>query len=206
MMILQSNPGWLNARIGHLTGSRMGDAMNVQKNGKPGAARDRLLKDIVAERLTNVATHHFVTPAMAWGIGFEPQAISEYEALTGNIVYPPAAFVTHPDIEYFGASSDGLIGDDAVLEVKCPTTQTFISWMQGAEAPRDHWPQMTAQLLCTGRSVVHFFAYDPRMPPGKRHILRHFTPSQEYRDRVRLEAVRFLTDVERMFDIIINEG
>ncbi|MGI0034290.1 MAG: lambda exonuclease family protein [Nitrososphaera sp.] len=201
-MILRTDPAWHNARLGCLTASRMCDAMDFQKkSGKPGAARERLLRDIVAERLTNIIVPHYVNSAMQWGLDHQSQAISEYEIETGNIA-GPEGFMLHPCIESFGATPDGFVDGTGVLEVKCPTTQTFIEWVMSGEVPFEHHAQMAAQLLCSERKWADFFAFDPRMPYGKRCFYRRFAPTEEYLDAVKEAAIKFLEEADNVFERI----
>lgn len=201
-MIPQDNPSWLRARLGCLTASRMADAMNFRKDGKPSAERKKLMHDLLAERLTDAAIDHFVTPAMQHGIDTEPEARERYEALSGNLVQP-AGFVLHKSIEFFGATPDGLIDSDGLLEVKCPNTQTFIGWRAAGGVPEQHKPQMLAQLACTGRSYVDFVAFDPRIKnPRLQIIVCRYAPGSDELARVEEAAQVFLNELEQMFEVI----
>lgn len=208
-MILRSDPAWFTARVGFLTASRMSDVLDVLKNGKPGARRTKLLHSIVAARMTGIAGDNYVNDAMQWGIDHQDEAISEYEIETGNIV-APEAFVIHPTIENLGATPDGFIGDDGLLEVKCPTSTTHLQWIMDGVIPEQHKPQMAVQLLCTGRKWVDFMSYDPRMPPKQKKFLRRFENYTYhvtnvpglfgYLDDIREEAVKFLAEVDALFE------
>lgn len=199
-MIFQDDPAWLNARVGFLTASRMADAMDFKRDGSPSAARIKLMHEILAERLVGDAVSHYVTPAMQHGIDSEPLARERYEALSGNIVQR-AGFVTHKTIHFFGATPDGFIDDDGLIEIKCPITSNFIAWKAAGVVPDQHKPQMLAQLACTGRRYVHFIAFDPRL---KRHEHQMFTavfePTREEISYVEDLAQRFLEETSAMFD------
>jgi hypothetical protein len=208
-MILQTDPSWLLARIGKLTASRMADAMAMVKDGpkgkdgtqkmKAGAARATLLRELLAERLVGHAKDHYVTPAMQWGLDYEAEAVQAYEAHTANLC-APGGFVDHPQIDNFGATPDRLIGRDGMLEVKCPTTATYVQWRLDGVVPEEHRPQMAAQILCLGRKWVDFVAYDPRLPPEYRLFVRRFEPTDQYLIEVEQAAIAFLNDLDLMFD------
>lgn len=194
---------WLDARCGKLTASRMKDAMDFNKNGNPSVKRSDYMRELLAERLTNATTRHFVNAAMEWGLQTEPEAKLVYEEMTGNKLLP-ADFVEHSTIENFGATPDGFVGS-GLLEVKCPTTGTFISWRLAGGIPEEHKPQMLAQILCTGRQWVDFFAYDPRIKDKKlNRILRRFEPTQVELDNVSEHAIRFLDELDALFDQFVN--
>lgn len=209
-MIPQSDPAWVVARVGKLTASRMAEAMAMVKDGpkpkdglqkyKPGADRVNLMRDLLAERLANSAKDHFVTAAMQWGLDYEAEAVMSYEAHTGNLA-SPGGFIEHPTIEFFGATPDRLIGHDGALEVKCPTTSTFVKWVTEGVVPEEHKPQMAAQLLCARRRWVDFVAYDPRVPPQYRLFIRRFEPTPQYLAQVEQAAIDFLRELDLMFDI-----
>lgn len=205
----QGTPNWHAARRGHLTGSRMADAMSYltrkTKNGDKGdssAARREYMAALVAERLSGYAMTHFVTRAMHDGIEREPLARAEYEIVTGRDVRD-AGFILHPTIEFFGASPDGLVGDDGIAEYKCPTHATYIDWMMSGVVPEEHKPQMIAECVCAQREWVDFVAFHPDF--GERKLfVRRFVPTAEERQRVEDEARKFLADVEEMFDRVLS--
>jgi putative phage-type endonuclease len=198
----QGSSAWLKERCGCLTASRMADAMDFLKGGKEGAARKKLKIEIIAERMTDFMVPHFVTDAMAWGIEKEPFARARYEEVTGSLV-TLCGFALHEIIPYFGASPDGLIGDDGLIEIKCPTTVTYMGWFLDGVVPEQHKPQMLAQLAVTGRKYVDFFAFDPRIKAeAYQHFLRRFEPPTEDIAKVEEAAKHFLAEVEQMFEIV----
>lgn len=200
-MIRQDSPEWVRERIGCLTASRMKDAAAKLKNGKPSEARERYMKEIVAERMADVAADHFVTAAMRWGLDMEAEARDAFELETG-ILLSPAVLVQHPTIAFFKATPDALIGDDAVWECKCPTTSTYVSWRQAGVVPEEHRLQILAQLACTQRRRAVFCAYDPRVPAGLQMFVRAWTPEPEEIAAVEAIARDFLADVDALFDAV----
>lgn len=194
----QGSGAWLNQRVGKLTASRMADAMAFLKTGKPAADRTNLMRELLAERLTGDAVPHFVNEAMRWGIEQEPNAKSEYETVTGNLL-TPCGFIEHPSIEMFGASPDSLIDDDAVFEAKCPATTTHVAWILAGEVPEQHKPQILAQLACTRRTRAVFVSYDPRIPGIKRLFIREWEPKREEIEAVEEAARKFLSELDDLF-------
>lgn len=197
---------WLADRAGKLTASRMRDAMDVLKTGKPSQKRADYMRDLLAERITGLTTRCYVTPAMEWGLLQEDPAKAAYEAASGNIV-TPCGFYDHPEIDNFGATPDGLV-DDGLIEIKCPTTGKFIDWwLAGCVVPDEHKPQICAQLLCTGRAWCDFVAFDPRVQAASRRLfVARYTPTQSELDAVRDGAVKFLAELEAMFDIFTTKA
>lgn len=191
---------WLAARCGKLTASRMKDAIDFNKDGKPSKKRSDYMRDLLAERITGYSMRHFVTGAMEWGIITQPEAVLCYRSISGNEV-GPEQFVEHSTIENFGGSPDGFVGSDGLLEVKCPTTGTFIEWMLAGVVPDEHKPQMLAQLAVTGRQWVDFFAFDPRIKNEKRrYLLRRFEPDAAAIATIEEQARTFCDELDALFD------
>lgn len=81
----------------------------------------------------------------------EPVALERYTRLTNNAVQPCGLFL-HPTHSWLAASPDGLIGDDGVLEIKCPhRLHTTL--------PELYMPQVQGQLFISGRQWAHFFSF-----------------------------------------------
>lgn len=161
-MIEQGTPEWHAMRNGKLTASRLADAIAKTKTGW-GASRPNYCAELVAERLTGVPADKFISGPMQWGKECEPQAKAAYRFYTGQRI-EPIAFVDHPWIAMSGASPDGLIGDDGLIEIKCPNTATHISTLLGAPIDPAYILQMQWQMACTGRAWCDWVSFDPRMP------------------------------------------
>lgn len=195
----QGSGAWLNARVGHLTASRMADAMAVLKSGKPSEARNKLMIELLAERMTGDAAPHFVNDAMRWGIEQEPHAKAAYQAHSGELL-DQCGFILHPTIEHFGASPDALIGTDCVAEFKCPTSTTHVAWILAGVMPDQHKPQVLAQLACTRRTRAVFASFDPRMPAHRQLFVIDWEPKREEIEAVEDAARQFLRELDEMFD------
>lgn len=146
----QGSVEWLKSRIGVLTASRMVDVLDVKKNGEESEKRRKYKIALLAERMTDLAEENYVNGAMQWGIDHEAEARELYEEITGEFVQQ-CGLAMHNTIEYFGASPDGLIGYEGLIEIKCPTSSTHMAWLMAGVVPDQHKPQMLAQLACTGR-------------------------------------------------------
>lgn len=162
-MVEQRSAQWFAMRCGKVTASRLSDVMAVRKDGKPTAARRKYLLEIVAEQLTGDVAEHFLSKPMQWGVEMEPEARSAYE-LARDLFVEEIAFVDHPRIEQAGASPDGLVGVDGLIEIKCPNTDTHLETLLRRDADPQYIPQMQWQMACTGRVWCDFVSYDPRMP------------------------------------------
>ena len=189
---------WLSQRCGKLTASRMADAMDLTAKGADSAKRRALKIEMLAERMTGDTVPHFVNSFMQWGLEQEPHAKSAYELASGQMILP-CGFYDHPQIADFGATPDGLI-PDGVIEFKCPQTTTHLTWLLAGGVPEQHRPQILAQLACTRRTKAVFVSYDPRIrDERKRLFIVDWTPEKAEIEEVEEAAVKFLTEVEMMF-------
>jgi putative phage-type endonuclease len=158
----QHSPEWFAARIGRVTGSRVADLMAKTKSGY-SASRANYMAELICERLTGQRAEMYQNAAMQHGTDTEPQARAAYEFLTDNAV-TETGFILHPSIKDFGASPDGLVGSDGLLEIKCPNTATHIDTLLTETVPAKYVTQMQAQMACTGRAWCDFVSFDPRLP------------------------------------------
>lgn len=201
-MIVQGSPEWFAQRVGKLTASRMADVLATTKSG-PSASRKNYLAQLVAERMTGQPAESFSNAAMAWGTEHEPLARAEYEILTDYSV-EQVSFVDHPDIEWCGASPDGLVLDGGLVEIKCPNTATHIEYLLAGKPPVKYQPQMLLQLACTGREWCDFVSYDPRMPEEHRLFVARFKPKRDEILSVEQAAIEFLAEVEQTIQKLNN--
>jgi putative phage-type endonuclease len=159
----QQSDAWMRFRAGRITGSRMADVCSYLKDGKTESAkRYNYRMELIAARLTGRSKDHYVTPSMEWGIAQEENAIMFYEAAFG-VMAEPCGFFVHPDMPFTGASPDRLIGDDGLLEAKCPETTTHLEYVLQGKVPAEYMPQVQWELACSGRQWADFLSYDPRI-------------------------------------------
>ncbi len=162
-MIEQGSDAWRMQRCAKITASRVADIIARTKSGY-SASRANYLAEIVAEMLTGVPQESgFTNAAMQWGTATEPQARAAVE-FVHDVTVELAAFVDHPTIPGSGASPDGLIGTDGLLEIKCPTTATHIDTLLSKSIPGKYMTQMQWQMACTARTYCLFASFDPRLP------------------------------------------
>lgn len=199
----EEKAAWLAQRCGKLTASRMSDAMARLRNGESAATRIKLLHEILAERLTGYSVPHVVTDAMQHGLDTEDEAVDVFVERTGRSVRL-SRFYEHATIPNFGATPDREL-DDGLLEVKCPTTATYLQWVIDGVVPERHRAQMTAQLLCANKEWCGFIAYDPRIRDPRRQLfLRKFVPTPDERATILAAAIGFLDELDQMFDRFVS--
>lgn len=189
-MIEQGSQEWLALRAGKVTASRVSDVMSAITT----AGYKNYLADLVVERLTGNKTESFTNAAMQWGVEQEPIARAEYEVKTGRFV-DQIAFCEHKTIDMFGCSPDGLVGDDGLIEIKCPNTATHIDYVMADKVPTKYIPQIQCQLAVTGRKWCDFVSFDPRLPDGLQILIVRLERDDEYIEKLEARVVKFLDEV-----------
>ena len=162
-MIEQGSELWLMQRRGHLSASRLHDAVTKGARGSYSAKRADIMWTLIEERITGQAAPHFVTADMQHGIDTEPQAKAAYAFLTDRAI-ADAPYVPHAYIPMTGASPDGYVEDDGLIEIKCPKTKTHLQTLAAKQVPPQYITQMQWQMECTWRHWCDFVSFDPRLP------------------------------------------
>jgi predicted phage-related endonuclease len=112
--------------------------------------------------------------------------------------------VLHPSIGDTGASPDGLVDADGLVEIKCPNTATHIETLKGQCAPAKYITQMQWQLACTGRKWCDFVSYDPRMPDSMRFFCVRVQRDDELIESLEKDVIAFLKEVRATVDQLQN--
>lgn len=163
--IFYPDPKWYEARIGLVTSSKVHDAITKRKRGEGDLAARRNLKlQMLSEIATQMTTEHYVSQAMDWGVENEPRARAEYEYRTGKDV-TPVGLLLHPTNPRAGATPDGFINPNGLLEIKCPETWNHFEYLAGGEIPSEYLDQIDWQMACAGPEIewVDFVSFDPRI-------------------------------------------
>ncbi len=189
----QGSQEWLDIRKGKVTASRVADIIAKTKTAY-SASRAKYAGDLVIERLTGGSPERYTNAAMAWGTEVEPQARAAYEFNRAETV-EQIAFVPHPTIGDSGASPDGLVGKNGLLEIKCPETHTHIETLLGGSVPGKYVTQMMWQMACTGRKWCDFVSYDPRMPESMRFFCQRVHRDDAMIAELEREVISFLNEV-----------
>lgn len=191
--IIQGSPEWFQQRLGKVTASRVADVVAKTKSG-PSASRANYMAQLIAERLTGNVQESFTNGAMQWGTEKEPEARAAYEFYRNETV-KEIGFVLHPNIEQSGASPDGLVGDDGMVEIKCPNTATHLETLLGQMIPSKYHNQMQWQMACAGRQWCDFVSYDPRLPENMRLFVKRMPRDDLRIKELETEIAGFLLEI-----------
>lgn len=166
------DPGWTHAhfRLGRATASRVHDIVARTKTGW-ATSRANYMAELIIERLIHNQVEHYHSRAMEDGIIREPIAREVYSQRS-NLIVEDAGFVEHPTIALAGASPDGLVGDDGLVEFKCPFAATHLDLLLGGSVPIRYVHQMQWEMACTGRQWCDFVDFDARFPQRMQMLVR----------------------------------
>lgn len=195
--IEQGSDEWKQARLGHVTASNMADVMSKGKGTAEAVGRYKYKVKLVAERLTQTSGESFTNAAMEWGIEQEQFACIEYEA-SRNVFVERTGFWVHPEIQWLGVSPDRLVGDEGLIEVKCPNTTTHLGYLFENKIPSDYYKQIQCQLWVTGRQWCDFVSYDPRLPKRNQLLIVRTERDESLIKEMEAETIQFLSEVNQL--------
>ena len=167
----QGTEEWFRARLGIPTASQFGSI--ITPGGKASSSADRYMRRLVAEWLAGVPVDNEQSSFwMERGSELEDEARSRYEFDTGNEV-EQVGFIA---ADGYGCSPDGLVGENGMLEIKCPKASTMVEYYCLDGVPGKYIPQLQGQLWVAQRQWVDFFAYHPKLHPLRRRVV----PDEDY--------------------------
>ena len=192
IQVEQGSPEWLEARLGLATASRFKDILTTIKTGE-SAARRNYKAELVVERLTGQLGDRYSNKYMEYGTETEPLARLEYILKSGNSV-DEAGFFQHPSLEA-GASPDGLVSQDGLIEIKCRQIANHLQMLHVNEVSPEYIPQIQGQLWITGRKWCDFVSFVPELPENAQLFTKRVLRDEAYITKLAQEVEQFLQEV-----------
>lgn len=197
----QGSPEWLAARLGKPSASRFKDIATEPRSKadkESGVLSDTAysyLCELVAEVVTGEQAQ-LSGKALEWGSEHESGACDLYE-------------ISHDDVEHvgiilddsrkYGASPDGLVGEDGMIEIKCPyNSANHIKTVLSGEMPKEHMPQVQGNMMINGRQWCDFISYDPRISGKGRFFVVRVHRDEEYIEKLRTKVENFVTKLDQV--------
>jgi putative phage-type endonuclease len=191
----QRSEEWFDARKGKVTASRIGDILKTLRNGAWAASRRNYSAQLVTERLTGKSHERFYTNEyMDWGKDQEPAAKEAYAKATGYEI-KDVGFVDHPVLGDAGASPDGLVGDEGLIEIKCLIPANHLELLLTEEIPERYWLQMMWQMACTGRQWCDFVSFDPSQKENMQLFIKRVHRDNKVINKLENDIKEFLDEV-----------
>ena len=189
----QRSPEWFAARIGIPTASNFADIMTTK--GEPSKQREKYLLKLAGEKVSGTVQETFKSAAMEHGIITEDEARKMYELVSGNTVEQVGFCVSD---DGYGASPDGLIGEDGCLEIKCPMIHTHVKYLLDGTLPTEYFQQVQGQLLVTGRKWCDFVSYFPGLKP----LIVRVEPDKKFHATLHNSLVVFIEELNLIIEKI----
>ena len=188
----QGTEEWLKKRLGKITGSTIHKIMSLKENS---STRAKLLQDLTLERISGSPTKNIVTGPMARGLELESEARSAYELKNQKVIL--TGFIDHPTIKEAGASPDGLVGEDGLIEIKCLNIKNHNEIVNKQNLPKQYNLQIQFQLACTNRAWCDFVAYHPESDHSL--YVKRVLPEYDLIKEIHEKAIIFVGEVEEKY-------
>jgi putative phage-type endonuclease len=194
LALVQGTAEWRQARCGSLGASSVHEALAKTRTGW-GASRANVQARLLVERLTGIPQDTYSNAAMQHGIDTEPEARAAYQFETGVLVGKVGLF-KHPSIVGTHASPDGTVGDDGLVEIKCPSTATHIETLLGETIPSKYIIQCQWQMACTGRQWCDWASYDNRLPESMQLFKKRISRDMRHIAELETQVIAFLSELD----------
>lgn len=189
----QGSPEWQRLRAGIPTASQFNRI--ITPTGRASKQADEYMRHLIAERMMGLPLDSPKTSWMERGMEMESEAVCYYE-FERDCAVEPVGFITD-DAHTYGASPDRLIGEDGVLEIKCPSPQVHIGYMLYKDVDLEYWCQLQGQLFVSGREWADICSYHPcldsvilRVLRDEQFISRLAEEIAEFNQRLEAECAR----------------
>lgn len=185
----QNSPEWDAAKVGIPSASQFSAVLASGRGGAPSKTRLTYMRKLAGERITNRPANNFTNAHMDRGHAMEPEARALYE-FTAGVTVERVGFIKNHGA---GASPDGLVGDDGLLEIKTAEPHILIGYLDAGRFPSEHVAQVQGQMWVSERAWVDLMIYWPSMPPFQARAER----DDSYIDRTLAPGVqRFVDELE----------
>lgn len=152
--IQQGTPEWFEKRKGKMTAS------HAQAIGNCGKGLETYILELMAEYFSSAEKEQFSNEHTERGNELEELARDIY-SLEQSVKIEQIGFIEMND--FVGCSPDGLIGNDGLIEIKCPNDKEYLTYLLDGEKQIDTkyiW-QAQMQLLVTDRKWNDLIIYNP---------------------------------------------
>jgi putative phage-type endonuclease len=189
----QRSDEWYAARRGMITASAVGKLLTPTLKVADNDTSRGLTAELAAERITGRTEETAITPDMWRGIEHEPYARDVYAEH-----YAPVAevgfMIREEDDWQLGYSPDGLVGDDGLIEIKCPRAKAHIATILGDGVPNQYMAQLQAGLLVSGRAWIDYVSFVGGMPLYRKRV----EPDPAWQDAITAACIAFEANVAQL--------
>lgn len=192
----QGSDEWCEIKLGVVSTSNFDKVLNQ------GTGRGLFMRKLVAERLTGTSQVGYSDKNMETGKELEGFAREHYKDLKGCQV-EQVGFIKRDD--WVGASPDGLVGAEGLIEIKCPIPSTHIENILKAKMPACYIPQVQGQLWVIEREWCDWISYCPFIKDRPFFNTRIFR-DEKYIKVLEIAVGEFVTEMKEMIGKIADEA
>ena len=185
--INQGSPEWFEIRVGKVTAS------HAQAIGNNGKGLDTYLLEVVSEMFSSAQKEQYSNEHTERGNELEPLARSMYE-LQENVEVEEIGFAEYND--FVGCSPDGLVGDDGMIEIKCPDDKTYFNLLMNEKIDNAYIWQCQMNMLILERKWCDLVFYNPNFEKSMK-IFR-LKPDKEMFSRLKEGFAKAEKEIIRM--------
>ena len=193
----QGSIEWHLERMGNVTGSQLSKVMKKGRSSDWSQIGLTYQRQLLAERLTQEPTDAGTNKYFEWGHEYEPVAKALF-AIGCDMPVHNCGFISHPEIDGFGSTPDGLIGETGVLEIKCPFSPA--NHCQNLESDEivneDYRWQVQAHLAVTGREFAKFVSFHPSFPEHLQLHVVHVDRDEDMQEDIIEKVGRFVDQLK----------
>ena len=184
----QRSAEWHQARSGVPSASEFDKI--VTSDGSPSKQRQKYMYELVGQKLGALPEESYTNKAIENGILREADAREMYSRDVKPVIQVGFCLAD----EGWGCSPDGFVGEDGLIEIKCPILSTHIEYLIKQKLPTDYVQQVQGQMLVTGRKYNDFISYYPGLKPL---VVRCYR-DEVFISRLRLELLKFISELNEL--------
>ncbi len=159
---IQGTTEWLQLRAGIPTASCFDKI--ITPGGKSSRSAEPYMFSLLAERMIGRPLVEHISFWMDRGLEMESEAVDFYQ-FQRDMETVKVGFITN-DEGTIGASPDRLVGEEGLLEIKCPSEAVHVGYLLKKSVDSAYYPQVQGQLWVSGRQWSDVLSYHPEMPPA----------------------------------------
>lgn len=199
--IEQGTLEWHELRLGRVTASRVKDVLAKGRGNAPSKTRETYMLELVTELLTGAKVDGYTNDAMQWGNETEPQARAMYE-LKNDVDVKEVTFISTG--KNIGVSPDGLVGDNGLIEIKCPNSLTQVRRALSDKYYTDYYKQIQMQLWVSEREWCDFVSFDPRINSNASYLEQRVFRDDEFISDMTVKVNDFVSEMLELHEKLIK--
>jgi putative phage-type endonuclease len=186
----QRSPEWYQAKAGVPSASEF--SCIVTSDGSPSKQRVKYMYELVGQKLGALPEESYTNKAIENGILREAEARDMYSRDVKPVTQVGFCLAD----EGWGCSPDGFVGEDGLIEIKCPILSTHIEYLIKQKLPTDYVQQVQGQLLVTGRKYNDFISFFPNLRPLVVRVYR----DEKFISLLRKELLQFIKELNELYE------